>query len=116
MAISWRWQSETYPRTWAIFLKQCHSPLDLRQYNLSVSPSCVSSIGTRVYTSHHETLDTSRSRISRCAAATAARVTGMVCVISRHEGPRNRIDSRQHAPVRFEVQSGVLGSPAMESA
>jgi hypothetical protein len=38
-------------------LKQCHCPLALRQYNLSVSPSLISSIGTRVYTNHHETLD-----------------------------------------------------------
>jgi len=44
MAISRRWHSETYPRTWASFLKQCHSPLALRQYSLSVTPSGVSSI------------------------------------------------------------------------
>jgi hypothetical protein len=37
MAISRRWHSETYPRIWASFRKQCHSPLDLRQYSLSVS-------------------------------------------------------------------------------
>jgi hypothetical protein len=36
-AISRRWHSETYPRTWASFSKQCHSPLALRQYSLSVS-------------------------------------------------------------------------------
>jgi hypothetical protein len=36
-AISRRWHSERYPRTWASFSKQCHSPLALRQYSLSVS-------------------------------------------------------------------------------
>ena len=36
-AISRRWHSETYPRTWASFSKQCHSPLALRQYSLSAS-------------------------------------------------------------------------------
>jgi hypothetical protein len=46
--ISRRWQSEIKPRTWASFWKQCHSPLALRQYMLSVSPSGVSSIGTRI--------------------------------------------------------------------
>jgi hypothetical protein len=30
-------------QNWAIFLKQCHCPLALRQYDLSVSPSRVSS-------------------------------------------------------------------------
>jgi hypothetical protein len=44
----------------------------------------VSSIGTRIYTSHHETLDTSRSlRKSRCAAKChAAVVTGLLPIIS----------------------------------
>jgi hypothetical protein len=44
--ISWRWQSETYPRTWTSFWKHCHSPLALRQNSLSVSPSGVPSIGS----------------------------------------------------------------------
>jgi hypothetical protein len=43
--ISRRWQSETKPRTWASFVKQCHSPPALRQNSFSVSPSGVSSIG-----------------------------------------------------------------------
>jgi hypothetical protein len=61
-AISRRWQSETYPRTWGSFLKQCHSHLVLRQYSFSVCPFGVSSIGTKVYTAHNERLDTGRSR------------------------------------------------------
>jgi hypothetical protein len=60
--ISWRWQSEANPRTGASFLKQCHSPLVLRQYSLSANRSGVSSIGTRVCTNPHETLESSRSR------------------------------------------------------
>jgi hypothetical protein len=51
--ISRRWQSETNPRTGASFLKQCHSPLVLRQYSLSASRSGISSIGTRVCTNPH---------------------------------------------------------------
>ena len=45
-ATSRRWQSEVYPRTWGSFLKQCHSPLALRQNSLSVNPSGVASIGS----------------------------------------------------------------------
>src|ERR1700722_19767257 len=48
MAISRPWHSEMYPRAWGSFLKQCQSPLDLRQYSLSVSPSGVVSIGTNI--------------------------------------------------------------------
>jgi hypothetical protein len=44
--ISRRRQSEIYPRTWASFIKQCHSPLALRQYSLSASPAGVVSIGS----------------------------------------------------------------------
>jgi hypothetical protein len=44
--ISRPWQSEMYPRTRGSFLKQCHSPLALRQYSLSVSPSGAVSIGS----------------------------------------------------------------------
>jgi hypothetical protein len=117
MAISWRWQSETYPRAWFSLLKQCHSPLALRQYSFSVSPSGVSSIGTRVYTNHHETLDSSKSRTSRRFAA------NVTLPWSPGYSPRypvaraaHRIDPWQHAPVRFEGQSTVLDNPAMESA
>ena len=49
-AISWRWQRERNPGIGPSFLKQCHSPLALRQCSLSVSALDVSSIGTRVYT------------------------------------------------------------------
>jgi hypothetical protein len=53
---------------WAIFLKQCHCPLALRQYNLSVSPSRVSSIGPRIYTTIHR-LDSSKSQTGSVCAA-----------------------------------------------
>jgi hypothetical protein len=45
MAISWHWHRDMNPRN-ASFLKQCHSPLALRQYSFSVSPSGVPSIGS----------------------------------------------------------------------
>jgi hypothetical protein len=76
--ISRRRHSDMYPRIWVSFRKQCHSPLDLRQNSLSVSPWGVASIGTRIYKNHHEMLDTSRRRTGHQVARKChtAMVTG----------------------------------------
>jgi hypothetical protein len=85
--ISRRRQSEIYPRTWGSFLKQCHSPLDLRQNSLSVSPPGVSSIGSE-YT----------RAITKCliqpgagrvvGGQRVAMVIGKLSAISRQQGSR----------------------------
>jgi hypothetical protein len=74
-----------------------------------VSPSGISSIATRVYTNHHDTLDTRRSRRStKCAAKShAAAVTGLLPGFPASEGRIGLITGN--------IRSGVIGSPAIES-
>jgi hypothetical protein len=66
--ISRRWQSETYPRTWASFREQCHSPMALRQYSLSVSSGVYLPSNQNIH-NHHGTHGTSRRRTSSSCAA-----------------------------------------------
>jgi hypothetical protein len=87
--ISRRWHRDMNPRN-ASFLKQCHSPLALRQYSFSVSPSGVSSIETRINLNHPETLATSRSRTSSRWVKKCHGHIGPLSAISRQRGRRTR--------------------------
>jgi hypothetical protein len=101
-AISRRWHSETYPRTWASFLKQCHSPLALRQYSLSVSPSSVSSIEIRIQALAKCSIRAAAGRVARhreCVSRTGTYWTRPLRTRPNHRTrlTLNRIDFEEDA-------------------
>src|SRR5580704_1549182 len=106
IAISWRWQSETYPRTWAIFLKQCHCPLALRQYSLSVSRSGGSAIAAEYTQTITKSLIQPGAGGQLVEAVPLAPFRGIL-VLSHARASRNRLGYARYVPCRLSKSHNV---------